>query len=165
MLAINKLFGRAPQGVTINVPLINSNLESRSHVKTELMWGPDSPLEQRINMLLSRIEGLSAQLENAKSELTARLDRHEQKLANLTRAIHEARQELHQLIIANEDRAAQVDAFGLPIIGLGIFLSGVPEDLAAIPWLGIALTALSIVLTIVVCVLGIRRGAWSGRLA
>ncbi|BCW66747.1 hypothetical protein NicSoilB4_15100 [Arthrobacter sp. NicSoilB4] len=129
------------------------------------MWGPDSPLEHRINILLGRVEGLKAALKEAKGELSGRLDVHSQKIADLRRAIDEAQLSLHNRIDINEEKAARIDAYGLPVIGLGIFLSGVPQELASVPWLGIPLTVIGVALTIIVLVLGIRRGAWSGKLS
>jgi hypothetical protein len=85
------------------------------------MWGPDSPLEHRINILLNRVEGLKAALKEAKGELTGRLDVHSQNIADLTRAIDEAQRSLHKRIDINEEKAARIDAYGLPVIGLRIF--------------------------------------------
>lgn len=165
VLAIKKLFGRTPKDVNIDVPHAKFGSGSDLGTSEIPMWGPDAPLEERIEILLSRIEGLSAKLAEAKTELTERLDRHDKKIANLTTTLHKARQELHDLILAKEEKSAQIDAFGLPVIGLGIFLVGVPGDLAAVPWLGVSLTYLSLYVTLIVALLGIRRGAWSGKLS
>ncbi|MCZ9880537.1 hypothetical protein [Arthrobacter sp. B2a2-09] len=160
-LWIQKVFlRRVPQPAHNATVTMESHLTGRDSLTAELMWGPDSPLDHRIEILRGRIEGLKAELTDMKSELGGRLNVHDQILAQLSADIDETRRMLHTRIDISEEKSAQIDAFGLPIIGLGILLSGVPQELAAVAWLGVPLTAFSIVMTIAVLVHGIRQGAW-----
>ncbi|MDN4611461.1 hypothetical protein [Arthrobacter burdickii] len=127
-------------------------------------WDEHTTLKTRIDMLLTRIEQLEGTLVQVKAELGNRIDSLGAQISELTSALDQAKQELHRRIDTNEKRAAEIDAFGLPVIGLGIFLSGVPDELAAAPWVGVPLTIVSIAAAIVVFALGIKRGAWSGKL-
>jgi hypothetical protein len=89
--AIRTTYGYRSQSANVNAPTaISSHGSGSDSFKAELMWGPDSPLDQRIQILLGRIEGLSAVVDEVRAELSGRLDQHSQKIAGLTRAIDEA---------------------------------------------------------------------------
>jgi hypothetical protein len=61
--------------------------------------------------------------------------------------------ELRRLLDTKDHETAAIDARGLPVIGFGIVLSGVPEALASIPWyLGWLLPAAGLGATIVMVV-------------
>lgn len=163
--AIRRLFGHQRQSPSGTPKTINSYIYGTDSLRAELMWGADSPLDSRIDILLGRVVGLTAELDQVKAGLSKRLDDHNQRLAELANALDEAKRSLHMRIDINEERAARIDAFGLPVIGLGILLSGVSPELASIPWLGILLTVFSVGLTLIVLALGVKRGAWSGKLS
>ncbi len=42
--------------------------------------------------------------------------------------------ELRQQLAERDHEGARIDARGLPVIGFGILLSGIPDELASIPW-------------------------------
>lgn len=165
VLATKRLFGRVGEDVNIPAPTAYLGGEGNLNPGGVPRWGPGASVEERIDILLARVEKLTTDLAEMKSELNARLDRHDKLIAKLTKDLYQARLELHQLITAKEKRSAQIDAFGLPVIGLGIFLVGVPSDLALVPPLGISLSYISLYVTFFVALLSIRRGAWSGKLA
>lgn len=56
----------------------------------------------------------------------------------------------HQALLAQWEaekrRDAQIDARGLPLIGLGILLAGVPDGLAKVSWIGWTFLVLSVLL-------------------
>lgn len=99
-------------------------------------WSPDDPIDEKIERLRKRTEALSTEIEQLRTEhrndvavLRTELDRlkadHQGQLAAL-RAEQAAR----------DRQAAKIDATGLPLIGLGIVLTGWPDQ-----WLPTALAA------------------------
>jgi hypothetical protein len=60
------------------------------------------------------------------------------------------------LVISRDEQLARIDARGFPVIAAGIFLSGVPEDLAHFLY---PLGWLWVVIAVTVCV-GVSISAW-----
>jgi hypothetical protein len=58
----------------------------------------------------------------------------ERVVAELSRTIKEETAKLGRLLEEREQESARIDARGLPVVGFGILLSGVPDELAAIPF-------------------------------
>jgi hypothetical protein len=52
----------------------------------------------------------------------------------LKRTLEEKTAELRLLVEEKERESAQIDARALPVVGFGILLSGIPEELASIPF-------------------------------
>ena len=75
------------------------------------------------------------------SALSARVDRETGQL----RSDHQA---LIEDLKTERNRDAQIDARGLPLIGLGILLAGVPDGLAVVGWLGWGVVAFSACLAV-----------------
>jgi hypothetical protein len=117
--------------------------------------------EQQIAQLREELQEIWGELREARSEardnhaaLSARVDRETGQL----RSEHQA---LTEELKAERRRDAQIDARGLPLIGLGILLAGVPDGLAVVGWLGWAVVAFSACLAVW---LGVwPAGAWLWR--
>jgi deoxyribodipyrimidine photolyase len=93
-------------------------------------WDADATVEAKFNVVRREIADLRQELEEDKSQLAAwrsdlaqRIDAVDSKLRDATSAlIRRLDKEAHE--------AARIDARGLPLIGLGIVLAGVPDGLA-----------------------------------
>jgi hypothetical protein len=69
----------------------------------------------------------------------------ERVVAEWSRTINEGTAEPGRLLEEREQESARIDARGLPVVGFGILLSGVPDELAAIPFpFGWALPAVGV---------------------
>jgi hypothetical protein len=114
-------------------------------------WMPGAPpaeqierLRQRSEILSDRINQVRQQyrkdLDALRADLTAALGQHQQQLDSL-RALHTQR----------ERQAATFDAAGLPLIGVGIAMTGLPNQAVQHWWISgllFAITALVLIATI-----------------
>lgn len=109
-------------------------------------WGPEATVEHKLDMLLQRTLALDTEV----AEIRAAISRAEhQHRADLVEAVDNARRESDAIRQSVEDLRADMvhsDASALPIVVVGLLLSGAAPDLARLPmWLGV-----SILLTLVV---------------
>lgn len=99
-------------------------------------WSKDTPLEERINILRDNLNTVLAEVGDARREAlrgVAELRQElEQRLATVEDA-HQAHQAAHAI---TERQAARVDAHGVVLLGLSIVMTGAPDGLAAVAWVG-----------------------------
>jgi hypothetical protein len=93
-------------------------------------------LMQELDMLRNRVREQERKQHSDHEALTARLDRHDSEDA----AAHQA---LMHRIEDDKRQDTQLNAKGLPLIALGILLTGVPDGLAVVGWLGWTIVVLS----------------------
>lgn len=159
--SIKKRFRRQRQEASASASFSGTGtIGISSAVKAELGWTDNTSLDRRIDILKSLIDGLNQRLSDAELKIGSRLDGHDELIRRLRADLESAEQSLHKRIDTNEEKAARIDAMGLPVIGLGIFLSGVPGELASVPPLGVGLTIASVLVTGFVFRLTIKSGAW-----
>jgi hypothetical protein len=104
-------------------------------------WDPDASLESRVQRLHEQMVWVYAEIDRARqearggdAELRQIMDQHVGEL----RAAHQAHQEVH---VATQRQAARVDARGVVLIGLGVIMTGIPDELAyfwPVGWIFIA---------------------------
>jgi hypothetical protein len=111
-------------------------VSGRGYVDKWQPWRPHANVDQRIDILheqvdilVERVDGLRRQMDRADDEL-----RREIKVAE-TRVADQVR-ELAFDVRGERSQASRVDARGLGPIALGIFLTGLPDELAKYAWLG-----------------------------
>ncbi len=97
-------------------------------------WHPDEPVDERIDALRQHITEVEGRLNEVIRKLREETASREQLGAELTRTLQEKTVELRRLGEEKERESAQIDARGLPVVGFGILLSGVPEKLATVPF-------------------------------
>jgi hypothetical protein len=96
-------------------------------------WHPTDPVDERIEALRQHIIEVEGRLNEVTRKLREETASREQLGAEFTRALQETTAELRRLGEEKERESAQIDARGLPVVGFGILLSGIPEKLASIP--------------------------------
>jgi hypothetical protein len=114
-------------------------------------WHPNAPVDERIEVLRQHITELEGRLNEVTGKLREETASREQVVTELKRTLEEKTAELHRLVQEKERENAQIDARGLPIVGSGILLSGIPDVLASIPFgLGWMVPILGVGLIVVV---------------
>jgi hypothetical protein len=111
-----------------------SAFESITAAVSARAWHPDAPVDERIEALRQHITEIEGRLNEVTRKLRDETASRERVVAELKRTLEEKTAELHRLGEEKERESAQIDARALPAVGFGILLSGIPEELASIPF-------------------------------
>jgi hypothetical protein len=103
-------------------------------VADERPWPTAASVGARIEALRQYVAEIEERLDDAVRWLGDEARVRTVAIRELDRKLADATADLRRLAETRDRQAAVVDARGLPVIGLGIVLSGVPEALAALPW-------------------------------
>lgn len=97
------------------------------------LWEPNLSIEERIEVLRKYVivldEHINEMVEDVYDERMAR----EEAIAAVRRELAAETGELRQLIDEKDGQTARMDARGLPLIAVGIALTGIPEFIAEVP--------------------------------
>lgn len=115
-------------GVTASVP------QATAVTSSGRAWRPTAPVDERIEALRQHITEVEGRLNTTAGLLRQETSDRAAAVAELDRTLKADLAELRRLLDEKDRDAALIDARGLPVIGFGILLSGVPETLASIPW-------------------------------
>jgi hypothetical protein len=97
------------------------------------VWTPSAPVDERIEALRQHIAEVEGRLNEITSKLNAEREARERAVAELKQTLKEETAALCRQLEERERDSARIDARGLPVIGLGVLLSGVPDELASLP--------------------------------
>ncbi len=97
-------------------------------------WHPTAPVDERIEALRRHITEVEGRLNDVIGQLREETASRERVVAELERTMKAETAELRLLLDEQERQTALIDARGLPVVGFGILLSGVPDELASIPY-------------------------------
>jgi len=97
-------------------------------------WHPETPVDERIEARRQHITEIEGRLNEVTGQLREETASRKQAVAELKRTLEEKTAELRRLGEEKERKSAQIDARALPAVGFGILLSGIPEELASIPF-------------------------------
>ena len=126
------------------VPLtatVTASSEGSAVLTVARLWDPNAPAELKVDVLHEHIEKLERQIDEIQKHLSERHARLDQKVDALTGKLQKETFALRRRLDNEQQEAARVDARGLPLIGLGVVLSSVPDGLAqvaAVGWLLVA---------------------------
>lgn len=129
---INKFRNRSTPAAKVSGSF-HGTLPAMTMTASGRVWRPDDPIDARIDALRAHISDVEGRLSETRNALNQERDARESAIAELGRDLHARLDELHQLLQEKERQMATIDARGLPVIGFGILLSGVPEFLAELP--------------------------------
>lgn len=96
-------------------------------------WDPSAPVDERIEALRQHILEIEESLTGVGQQLSQQTAASEGADAELDERLRAEGDELRRRLDEQERQSARIDARGLPVIAAGIFLSGVPDELASIP--------------------------------
>lgn len=97
-------------------------------------WNPNDPVDARIEALRQRITETESRLDELTKDVSRESAERKAAIADVERKLHAEIRKLNETLEKQERDATVLDARGLPSVAIGIVLSGVPEDLARIPW-------------------------------
>ncbi len=97
-------------------------------------WHPDAPVDERIEALRQHITEVEGRVNEVTRKVREETASREQVAADLKRTLKEKTVELRRLGEEKERESAQIDARALPVVGFGILLSGIPDEIASIPF-------------------------------
>jgi hypothetical protein len=116
------------------------------------VWNPDASVVARLELLYDQLKQVRADIQQASQKAMLDDTQLRQELTERQDTLEDAQQKLRQLIRARERRSARVDFRGVLLVGLSIFMMGIPDGLARWSWLGILFIVLAIVGTMaIVC--------------
>ena len=119
-------------------------------------WNSDAPVEQKLEILQKRIEQVQARVEDLGDSLAAERAERSAALSSLTTEIETSRVAMASRLDGMEDRAAEVDARGLPVLVGGVVIGGLAPEIGSLPlpvWWLITLAALGATMVVVVSAL------------
>lgn len=96
-------------------------------------WSPDASVEVRLEQLRQRLDGVEGRLSDLHRQLRQEVSDRSAAMAQVEQSLNAEAATLRVQLARQEQQAAEVDSHGLPVLVVGIFLSGVPEDLAKLP--------------------------------
>jgi hypothetical protein len=122
----------------VNVVAPSAGVMSSSNVSATLtaagrVWNPTAPLDERIAALRQHIVDVEGKVNEASQQLRQETSDRQRDLAKLQETLHTEIAEIRRLIADEERQSVLIDARGLPVLALGILLSGIPDELASIP--------------------------------
>ncbi len=96
-------------------------------------WNPKDPVDVRIERLRTLITEVEQKVSKVDARLSQEVEQRARELADVERRLRGELGQVRKILDQKEAEATRINARALPILGVGIFLGGVPEDLAALP--------------------------------
>lgn len=109
--------------------------------------GPPPTTEERVRLLETRVGAIDELLARTRHEAARDRDQQRHALVEARQAMQERLDALNGRLDNAEAAAVETDARALPVVGVGIFLSGLSPDLARVPVVGIPVMLLAVAVT------------------
>lgn len=97
------------------------------------VWNPNDPVNVLIEKLRTLIKDVDEKVGKLDARLSQEVEQRTRALVDLERTIRGELGQFRQVLDRKEAEATRINARALPIMGAGISLGGVPEDLTALP--------------------------------
>jgi hypothetical protein len=102
----------------------------------QVIRNPHTPVEEQLRQLWKAVDRLEERAGHLERELKHADERLSSAIKRVSENVSAARAAFDALLEERERKAATIDARGLPLVGLGIVMTGVPDYLAAWGWPG-----------------------------
>jgi hypothetical protein len=160
-LAVRWFHRRADDRVTSGTLGTAVTVESAQPVgrSLTLAWNTEAPTDEKIEHLRKQIAHLDRRTTEQHAELVKSVSQVSASLTKLGARVTGHAAEVRTKFAEVDRRKVETDARALPLVGLGVILSGIPEEIAALPtWL------LAVVLTSALALtLFVTAAAWRER--
>lgn len=144
------LFWRRPDPVTGHATIKLPGFTLRAEGHAVRSWPDDESVEEKLERLHEWLILVEGETRRVAVDLRDHKDDTTKRIAELKRTHDADVGTLRSMIEAMEKDDARINGRALPVIGLGIFLSGIPEWLAAVPVLAWAAFLVAAVATVAV---------------
>lgn len=121
-------------------------------------WSDEEPVERKVDRLRSQIEQVRQQVRALGAEVQGEQKALRRDLEQLQSVLSEELRTLRDLLQEQADEAQRIDARALPVIGLGVVLSGLSIDVGQSWLLASPLLALGWMVALLVLYLHLRDG-------
>ncbi len=120
-------------------------------------WTPDEKVEN----LHRNVEELWAAQKVAMDNAAIRYEELRREIGEVRERQHESTAELQRRLDVERDRSIRFDARGLPLVGLGTIMTGIPDELAHFAVVGWSVVAVSAAVFALVVYRSVQRGTSS----
>lgn len=135
--------------------------------KTQIRWEEGESLEGKLERLRSWLEQAFEQISDVRREAQSADAELQKSLGQLSDDLQKVNADLTSRMDAAEKQAAAIDSRGILLLGAGVILTGIPDELARVAWIGWVVVGVSVfVMLCVLLALGLaRRGKRSSATA
>lgn len=147
--------------MTVHAGTATGTLHITGNVRAGVTPGPDATVGHRLDLVEQWLDRLDNEVDQIGADLGTETG---QRKAEDMRLADELPSEIARLEREIEERdreSVQINARALPVVGFGIALSGVPENLAAWAPLGLATVLVGVALSIYALALVIEGRPWT----
>lgn len=110
-------------------------------------YSPGGSVEERLRQLKDHLDDLEVRTRDSLNQTQRQISDHSREIQRIDQAIAALGIDVTGRFHDLERTASRIQAEGLPVIAIGIFLSGVPAELATVPALGWTVWALGLSIT------------------
>jgi len=137
-LSIWRFVLRRPKTVPLAGTVTGSgNLSAEFQLRARgSIWYPEGSAEEKIELLHTQLDALVADMRQLERHHSEELSSLRQALEEVKGLQEQAARNLIRLLDQQRQEASRVDARGLPVVGWGIILAGIPDGLARWPAVG-----------------------------
>lgn len=136
--AIVRKLGRRPKSVTIRpAPARGSATGGWATVTSAngtAPWTKSTPVDERVEQLWREHSQLRETVNRDRQQLSQQIGGIRAELRRLGGQVDQGLRQIGDKIEGQKRAAAKVDARSLPVIGLGIVLTGIPDEVGTSPW-------------------------------
>lgn len=146
LASVQRLFPRKPGIITgsLNLSLPKPSVRAYAHVA----MSRDLPQQELLDQLVQRVNDLSAQMSTVQQAFDKQHDELRREIKRIEAGSQRSDAEIRKLMADAELQNAKFNARGLPLIALGIVMTG-PTDILAeyapVGWIFVALGACSVI--------------------
>jgi hypothetical protein len=124
----------------------------------QIRWEEGASFEEKLEGLRKELERAFKEISDARREAQSADAELQKSLGQLSDDLQKAKADLYSRMDAAEKQAAAIDSRGILLLGAGVILTGIPDELAHFAWLGWAAVGISVF--VMFCVL---LAMWLGR--
>jgi hypothetical protein len=104
--------------------------------KTQIRWEEGESLEGKLKRLRSWLEQAFEQISDVRREAQSADAELQKSLGQLSDDLQKVKADLTSRMDAAEKQAAAIDSRGILLLGAGVILTGIPDELARVAWVG-----------------------------
>lgn len=129
--------------------------------KIPIRWAKGESLEAKLEHLRRGLEQAFEQISDVRRDAKAADAELQKSLDQLSDELQKVNADLTSRMNAAEQQAAAIDSRGILLLGAGVILTGIPDELARVAWVG--WVAIGVSVFVMLCVLLASGLEWRGK--